>query len=265
MSFVVAVPARYASVRLPGKPLLELAGRPMILHVVDAARRSGAREVFVATDDDRIARTVAEHGAPVELTSADHASGTDRVAEVVRRRALAADTIVVNVQGDEPLIEPERIREVATALQERPEAGMATLATPLRQSREVFDPNVVKVVTTAESLALYFSRAPIPWVRDEPERPAATRDEPLPPSSPFLRHIGLYAYRTGTLLRLAAHPPVALERAECLEQLRALTLGIGIHVVVTPHAPGPGVDTAADLARVERILVERDRARSEGE
>jgi 3-deoxy-manno-octulosonate cytidylyltransferase (CMP-KDO synthetase) len=259
MSFLVAVPARYASVRLPGKPLLELAGRPMILHVVAAARRADAREVFVATDDERIATAVREHGTPVELTSPDHASGTDRIAEVVRRRGLPGDAIVVNVQGDEPLIEPERIREVAAALQEHPAAGMATLATPIRRSRDVFDPNVVKVVTAADGMALYFSRAPIPWVRDEPARPAATGDEPLSSVIPFWRHVGLYAYRVEALLRLAAHPPVAIERAERLEQLRALALGIGIHVVVTDHAPGPGVDTAADLAEVERILLERAR------
>jgi 3-deoxy-manno-octulosonate cytidylyltransferase (CMP-KDO synthetase) len=251
MSFVVVIPSRYAASRLPGKPLREIAGRPMIAHVVDRGRESGATEVIVATDDQRIADAVSKEGAQAVMTSPDHASGTDRIAEVARAREWSEDTIVVNLQGDEPCIEPSLLAMVAQALRTCEDAGMSTVATPIRSAAELFDESVVKVVLDERCMARYFSRAPIPWVRGVfSQGPPAT----LPDGVPFLRHVGLYGYRVGDLLRVAQGEPVAAERAESLEQLRALAMGIGIHVSVVPESPGPGVDTEEDLERAKAAL-----------
>lgn len=260
--FGIVIPARYASSRLPGKPLLPLAGKPMIVRVWENACRVGAAFVWVATDDERIAQAVQAAGGEVVMTRGDHESGTDRLAEVVEKKSLADDTIVVNVQGDEPLLEAEFVRSVADALLARPFAGIATLATPVRTAAELFDPNVVKVVTDARGMALTFSRAPMPWVRDT-FRPGVIT-ETLPTSHTFLRHVGLYAYTSGTLRKLAATAPVSLERMESLEQLRALWLGIPIHVSITDQPPGYGVDTAEDLARAEALLLARGATLREG-
>jgi len=248
--FRVVIPARYASTRLPGKPLRLIAGRPMIEHVHERARASGAAEVIVATDDERIVDACAAFGADVVLTDPGHASGTDRLAEVARLRRYAADDVVVNVQGDEPLLPPENVAEVAALLAATPAAAIATLATPIDDLAEYLDPNVVKVVRDAAGRALYFSRAPIPWQRDA----AAARVEDATRYALALRHVGLYAYRAGALARLAALPPSPLELAERLEQLRALENGLVIAVGIASARPGPGVDTEADLARVAVLM-----------
>lgn len=248
MSFNVVIPARHASTRLPGKPLLELGGVPMVVRVWERARESGAGEVVVATDDARIAEAVAARGAAVEMTAADHPSGTDRLAEVAARRAWADDVLVVNVQGDEPLIPPAVIDQVAGNLAACDAASMATLAEPLASLDALTDPNVVKVVSDARGLALYFSRATVPWPRDGlPETPE---------DGPWRRHIGIYAYRVGLLRRFVTWPPTVLERVEMLEQLRVLAAGERIHVA-DACAPVPGgVDTADDLERVRALLAE---------
>lgn len=260
--FGVVIPARFGSSRLPGKPLLDLAGKPMVLHVVENARRAGAEFVIVATDDERIRSAVAGAGQDVVMTKPDHASGTDRLAEVARILDMDHDAIVVNMQGDEPLLEGDLVRSVARALEACPSAGMATAASPIQDASMLLDPNVVKVTTDREGMALGFSRAPIPWVRDlfRPGEVSPT----LPSDFVFLRHIGLYAYRVGALIRLAAQGPVALERAESLEQLRAQWLGIRIHVTVTDRAPARGVDTLADLDEVRAILERRQRGGDDG-
>lgn len=252
VDFRVAIPARYASTRLPGKPLLALAGRPMIEHVWRLACASGAREVVIATDDERIRAAAAGFGAEVVMTRADHASGTDRLAEVAEQRGWPDDAIVVNVQGDEPLLPPALIRQTAAALAADPQAGIATLAAPLA-AHELFDPNAVKVVCAADGRALYFSRATIPWDRDRFARGARAPD----PALPYRRHIGLYAYRAGVLRAYPQLAPSPLERAEALEQLRALWHGIVIRVLDTDPAPPAGVDTAEDLARAEAVLAAR--------
>jgi 3-deoxy-manno-octulosonate cytidylyltransferase (CMP-KDO synthetase) len=246
--FIVAIPARYGSTRLPGKPLLPLAGEPMIVHVARRARAAGATDVVVATDDARIEAALAGSGVRVVMTRADHASGSDRLAEVATLLGLADDAIVVNLQGDEPLAPASGIRAVAQALAED-DAPMATLATPLTTIEELFDPNCVKLVRGENGRALYFSRAPLPWPRD-----AFARDRDLLPDAPFLRHIGIYAYRAGFLRRFTALPPTPLERTESLEQLRALEHGHAIAVRIAPEPFPPGVDTAEDFARVERLL-----------
>lgn len=251
--FGVIIPARFASTRLPGKPLIDLGGKPMVLRVLDIAEQTGAAFTLVATDDERIAATVRQAGGQAMLTSADHATGTDRLAEVARRNQLEPELVIVNLQGDEPTIPPELVRTVALTLFETPGAAMATLATPLRRRSDVFDPNVVKVVTDQRGRAQYFSRAPIPWLRDEFGAAAGqTSADELPPGS-FLRHIGLYAYRVSTLYALSGAEPAPLEQAERLEQLRALWLGMTIQVAVVPEPPAAGVDTADDVARVQRL------------
>jgi len=252
LRFGVIIPARYGSSRLPGKPLVDLAGKPMIVHVLDNARQSGADFVVVATDDERIAEVVASAGGEAMMTAAHHASGTDRLAEVTTRMDLDADTVVVNLQGDEPLLKPDLVSLVARALVLRPRAGVATVATPITDIDDVFDPSVVKVVVDHSGLAVTFSRAPVPWVRDlfqGPEPPTALPDWPT-----FLRHVGLYAYRVSTLRTITAQPPVPLEQAESLEQLRALWLGIPIQVAVVDEAPAHSVDTPADVAVTESML-----------
>ncbi|MCY1273666.1 3-deoxy-manno-octulosonate cytidylyltransferase [compost metagenome] len=249
-AFAVVIPARYASTRLPGKPLQDIAGKPMVQHVWEQARRSAAQRVVVATDDARIVEACAAFGAEVLLTRADHNSGTDRLAEVANQLGLASDAIVVNVQGDEPLIPPAIIDQVAANLAAHPEAGIATLAEPIGDVQALFNPNVVKVVADLDGLALTFSRAPLPWARDAF---AANRDQ-LPADVPYRRHIGIYAYRAGFLHDFVAWGPCWLENTECLEQLRALWHGVRIHVADALEAPPAGVDTQEDLERVRRLL-----------
>lgn len=244
--FVVVIPARFASTRLPGKPLADLGGKPMILRVVERAVDSGAADVWVATDHDQVAQVVAEAGHNVMLTAPEHASGTDRIAEVAARLRWPDETIVVNVQGDEPLIDPGLVREVAAQLAAHDSASIATACHPLTDLASLFNPNVVKVVLDRAGFALYFSRAPIPYGRD------AFQNMPsrLPADMPAYRHIGLYAYRAAFLRLYSQFEPAAIERFEALEQLRALWHGHRITVAVTRQAPAAGVDTPEDLARV---------------
>jgi len=239
--FIAVVPARYASTRLPGKALKEIAGKPMIQWVYDRAVRSGATEVIVATDDERIAAVCAQFGARAEMTSQEHASGTDRIAELARRFGWPDEQIVVNVQGDEPLISPRCIAQTAALLDTHPEAAIATLTAPLENEDEFRDPNFVKVVTDRQGFALYFSRAPIPWPRDGGGADAR-------------RHIGLYAYRAAGLKAISEAPPCALEETEKLEQLRALWLGHRIVVADAVEPPSPHVDTEQDLVKVRRHM-----------
>lgn len=240
-AYRVVVPARFGSTRLPGKVLIEVAGRTILEWVYRRASSSAASEVIVATDDERIATACRAFGAPVELTSPAHASGTDRIAELARRFEWDDEQIVVNVQGDEPLISPVCIAQTARLLGWHSQAAIATLVTPLESEAEFRDPNLAKVVTDKDGWALYFSRAPIPW----------PRDGGLPA---VLRHIGLYAYRAGSLRAISAAPPCALEEAEKLEQLRALWLGLRIIVAKAAEPPAPAVDTEDDLAKVRRYL-----------
>ncbi len=249
--FTVIIPARLSSERLPNKPLADVAGRPLVVRCLERALASGAERVIVAVDDASIARAVEAAGGDAQMTSPDHPSGTDRLAEVARIRGLSDDAIVVNLQGDEPLIDPSILASLASALAARPRAGLVTAATPIHDAAELFAESVVKAVLDREGYALYFSRAPIPWVRGVyGARPSALPAGHPPP----LRHLGLYAYRAGTLRRLAEAPRDPNEAAESLEQLRALGLGIAIHVTVLDAAPPPGVDTAEDLARVRAIV-----------
>lgn len=246
--FRIVIPARFGSSRLQGKPLLELAGKPMLQWVYELALRTGAREIVIATDDRRIMEAAAGFGAPVLMTDASHASGTDRIAEVARRRAWPGDAIVVNLQGDEPAMPPELVDQVAGLLAAHEGADLATLAAPVSGLEEYLDPNVVKVVTDAAGRALYFSRAPIPWCRDGAAADSPRRHEAA------RRHVGLYAYRVEALLRLAALPVAPLEDAEKLEQLRALHHGMEIRVADAACRPGPDVNTAQDLARARAAL-----------
>lgn len=250
MSFTVVIPARYASTRLPGKPLLDIAGQTMIERVWRRASESRADRVVVATDDQRIKACAEGFGAEVCMTRADHESGTDRLQEVAEQLQLTDDSIMVNVQGDEPLIPPAVIDQVAANLAANNTAGIATLAEPVSDIDTVFDANAVKVVTNAAGMALYFSRAPIPWARDE----FAGAGKSLPKGVPFRRHIGIYAYRVAFLNQFVSWPPAILERCEKLEQLRALENGIGIHVADAVEAVPGGVDTEADLLRLREQL-----------
>lgn len=245
--FHVVIPARYASERLPGKALADIAGKPMIRHVWERALESGAASVIIATDSRQVLDAAQGFGAEALLTRDDHASGTDRIAEVAQVRAWPEDTIVVNLQGDEPLM-PSALVARAAGLLAAGDADIATLAMPIRDHAEFHDPNVVKVVVDGAGHALYFSRAPIPWPR---EAAIAARRE-VPENA--LRHLGLYAYRCGALARMVDARPVALELTERLEQLRALHQGIRIRVELVDEVPGPGVDTPADLERVRGIM-----------
>lgn len=250
LNFIVVIPARLRSTRLPGKPLLPIAGKPMVQHVWEQARKSGATRVVIATDDASIVDACQAFGAEVLLTRADHESGTDRLAEVAAQLGLTADAIVVNVQGDEPLIPPVIIDQVAANLAAHPEAGIATLAEPIPDPATVFNPNAVKVVSNRRGLALTFSRAPLPWARDT----FAHGRQQLPEGVPYRRHIGMYAYRVGFLQDFVNWGPCWLEQVEALEQLRALWHGVGIHVEDAIEAPAVGVDTPEDLERVRRLL-----------
>ncbi|MCP3668053.1 MAG: 3-deoxy-manno-octulosonate cytidylyltransferase [Gammaproteobacteria bacterium] len=250
MGFKVVIPARYASTRLPGKPLLDIAGKPMIQHVYERALESGADEVVIATDDKRIVERVEQFGAMVCMTDEAHRSGTDRIAEVARIKNWGADEIVVNLQGDEPDMPPELVAQVAEDMIAHRDASVTTLATAVTDRQSLFDSNVVKVVMDEAGYALYFSRAPIPWYRDEFDKSA----QKLPVDGELYRHIGLYAYRVGFLEAYVDWPPSVIEKAESLEQLRVLSKGHRIHVSLAAKPPGHGVDTEADLARSRQAL-----------
>lgn len=251
MRFKVIIPARYASTRLPGKPLRELAGKTMLQHVFERACASGAEQVIIATDDERIRRAAHAFGAEVCMTSEAHASGTDRLAEAAGQLGLADDEIVVNLQGDEPLMPPALIRQAAETLAAHPEASVATVCAPINSAEELFDAHVAKVIMDSQGNALYFSRAPIPW-----QRAAFSRSKrELPPDGGHYRHIGLYAYRVGFLQQFVTWPVCALEQAESLEQLRVLWNGHKIHVAPACATPGPGVDTEQDLTRAHELLL----------
>jgi len=247
--FTVIIPARYGASRFPGKPLADLLGRPMLEHVHERAVESGAARVLVATDDHRIAERAQAFGADVIMTRADHPSGTDRIAEALEHAQLPDSAVVVNLQGDEPLLPPALIRQVAEDLTMRSQADIATLAAPIVEPREVFDPNVVKVVRDHQGYALYFSRAPIPWDR---QRFANTPPGQL--GVGYLRHLGLYAYRGDFRRRYPSLESVEAEAAESLEQLRALWHGARIHVAIANELPPAGVDTPADLERAAEYL-----------
>jgi 3-deoxy-manno-octulosonate cytidylyltransferase (CMP-KDO synthetase) len=254
--YVVVIPARHASARLPGKPLLPIAGKPMLQWVYERACAAGAGEIVIATDDERIADVARGFAAggpatSVVMTAATHASGTDRVAEVARGRGWPDSQIVVNVQGDEPLLPPSLVRQAAGLLERHPHADIATLATPITALADFLDPNVVKLVADADQRVLYFSRAPIPWVRDGASAGLASQTR----WQGARRHIGLYAYRVGALQRMAALPASALEVAEKLEQLRALEAGFDIRVADSEVPPGPDVNTADDLERASALLL----------
>ncbi len=248
MPFTVVIPARYGSSRFPGKPLADILGKPMIQHVVERATEAGAEHIIVATDDDRIA-SVAQQFSDVCMTAQHHQSGTERIAEVISQRAVSADTVVVNVQGDEPFVPAENIRQVAKNLMDRPEAPMATLATRIHESEEVFNPNVVKVLVNNSGNAMYFSRSPIPFDRQKMMAGDKTADPSL-----YLRHIGLYAYRAGYVQQYVDYAPSTLEQVESLEQLRALWYGDVIHCDIAVKPPPVGIDTPEDLAALSQIL-----------
>lgn len=261
MHFRVVIPARYASSRLPGKPLADIGGRPMVLRVLERALQAGADEVVVATDDARVKQAVEAAGYPALMTSPDHQSGTERLVEVVETLGWEDDTLVVNVQGDEPLIDPELVREAARQLVLHDDAVMATLAHPIHDHVDFINPNVVKVISDEAGYAVYFSRAPIPWPRDafasaDPVRPGATQAV-MPHELAALRHIGLYAYRAGFLRTYASLAVSPLERHEMLEQLRVIWHGYRISLGIAPAAPAPGVDTPADLERVRQLFAQR--------
>ena len=246
--FHVVIPARYASSRLPGKLLLRVADKPLIQWVWESARASGAASVLVATDDERIREAAGEFGAECVMTSAQHESGTDRIAEVARLRGFAPDATIVNLQGDEPLMPPAVIAQVAAAL--RPGIDIATAVAPVETLAEFLDTNCVKALRARDGRALYFSRAPVPWPRDQ-----VTADRPTVFAGAW-RHVGIYAYRVSSLLDFAAWSPTWLEATEKLEQLRALEHGMRIQLVALAEAPPAGVDTPDDLARV-RVLLAR--------
>ena len=250
MSFVVLIPARMGSSRLPDKPLADLAGLPMVVRVAQQAARSNAQQVVVAADDARIVAACAQHGVQALLTRSDHPSGSDRLAEACVLLGLHDDDIVVNVQGDEPLIDPELINRVAHLLAAHPQASMSTAAHAINTLEDFVNPNVVKVVLDHQGLAHYFSRAPIPWWRDGQQ---GSDLKALPSPAP-LRHVGIYAYRAGFLKQFPTLQAAPTETLESLEQLRALWHGHSIAVHITEHAPGPGVDTPEDLERVRRLL-----------
>lgn len=248
--FSVIIPARMASSRLPDKPLADILGLPMVVRVAQRAAQSAARQVVVATDDDRVLQACQQQGVRALMTRKDHPSGSDRLAEAAELMGLEDAELVVNVQGDEPLIDPLLINAVAAQLNRVPEASMSTAAHPVGSMEDYLNPNVVKVVLNARSLALYFSRAPIAWWRDgHVGHGFRSLPSPVP-----LRHIGLYAYRAGFLRLFPRLPPAPLETLESLEQLRALWHGYTIAVHTTVRAPGPGVDTPEDLERVRQLL-----------
>lgn len=242
--FCIVIPARWQSSRLPGKPLLDIAGKPLLLRVCEQAQNANATQLVVATDDQRICDAVKSWGYEVVMTAVEHESGSDRVAEVANVMGWSDEQIIVNVQGDEPLIDPRAIQQVATNLANNPQAGIATLASPLSEPSELADPNAVKVVKDNQGMALYFSRAPIPWCRDSGSGNLQQAR----------RHIGIYAYRAGALRQITKLPVADIEKSESLEQLRAMAAGIRIHVEDACADTGPGVDTQADLLSVAAML-----------
>lgn len=250
MSFSVVIPARYASTRLPGKPLLDIAGKPMIQHVYERAIQSSADQVIIATDDSRIAEVAASFNARVCMTDAGHESGTDRLQEVVSQLGLDDQHIVVNVQGDEPLIPPAVIDQVAVNLAANSNAGIATLVEAIDDIEDVFNPNAVKAVMDNNGRALYFSRAPLPWARDEFSADTKT----LPNATNYYRHIGIYAYRVQFLHQFVQWPPGLLEQTEKLEQLRAMENGVDIHIAEASEAIPAGIDTQSDLDKVRALF-----------
>ncbi|WP_420978618.1 3-deoxy-manno-octulosonate cytidylyltransferase [Burkholderia gladioli] len=252
--FIAVVPARLASTRLPNKPLADIGGKPMVVRVAERAREAGAARVLVASDAPSVLEAAQAAGFEALLTRADHPSGTDRLAEVATTLALPDDTIVVNVQGDEPLIDPTLVRDVASHLATHPDCAIATAAHPIHDPEEVFNPNVVKVALDAKSVALYFSRAPIPWSRDAWQAHWPVVETMPGPAFPAYRHIGLYAYRARFLRSYPSLAQAPIEQAEQLEQLRAMWHGERIAVLVTKSAPAPGVNTPADLARVQALF-----------
>ena len=250
VTFHVVIPARLASTRLPGKPLLDIGGKPMVIRVAEQAALSGAQQIIIATDDVTILEASAHHGHPATMTRVDHNSGTDRLAEVVAQQNWADDTIVVNVQGDEPLIPPELIRSVATHLHQHPECAIATACHAIHDEASMRNPNIVKAVLDKDGNALYFSRAPIPYPRD-----AFAAQSSLPSDLPVMRHIGIYAYRASFLRAYSELTPCALEQFEALEQLRALYHGYKIGVAIAEQAPPAGVDTQSDLELARKIFL----------
>lgn len=252
MGFTVIIPARYASSRFPGKPLADIAGKPMIQHVYERAQMSEAERVIIATDDQRIADVATGFGADVCMTSENHPSGTDRLQEVVKKEGFYADDIVVNVQGDEPLVPPRVINQVAHNLMAEPQASIATLSEPIEDIDSLLNPNVVKVVSDARGRALYFSRAPMPWPRDQFNTEEGRTS--MPSGFNWQRHIGIYAYRVKLLNDFVTWAPAAIEETECLEQLRAMWNGAQIHVAIADELPPAGVDTPEDLERLRALL-----------
>lgn len=251
MSFTIIIPARYASTRLPRKPLLDIAGKPMIQHVWEQAQKTNAKRVIVATDHTEIAQAVEKFGGEICLTSDKHTSGTERLAEVIDKTALPENEIIVNIQGDEPLIPPIIVQQVADNLA-RYQVNMATLAVKIFTKEELLNPNVVKAVTDNNGMALYFSRAIIPFPRDQIKQCS----DSFITAQNYLRHLGIYAYRAGFIKQYVAWQPTALEQLESLEQLRALWYGEKIHIDIASQVPQVGVDTAEDLERVRQILTE---------
>lgn len=260
LNFNIVIPARFASTRLPGKPLLDLGGKPMVIRVAEQAARCGAQQVLIATDHQPIMQVAHTHGVAACMTKADHPSGTDRIAEVAMQQGWGEDVIVVNVQGDEPLIPPVLIRAVAQHLHDHPDCAMATACHPLHDTASMHNPNIVKVVRAKNGNALYFSRAPIPYPRDAFATASAQPDthgsggNRLPENVPVLRHIGIYAYRVRFLKIYGELTPAAIEQTESLEQLRALWHGYPIGVTLTDEAPPNGVDTPQDLLAVREFF-----------
>ncbi len=251
-AFKVVIPARYGSSRLPAKPLLDIAGQPMVAHVYQRALQSDAQQVVIATDDERIFRVAEQLGALVVMTSTEHPSGTDRLQEVAQKMGWASDDIIVNVQGDEPLIPPVVINQVAANLAAHPQAGIATLAESLHEIAQLTNPNIVKLVRDFQNMAMYFSRAPMPWARDAFMN--GINDLPVPEL--YLRHLGIYAYRVSFLNAYVQWPPAMVEQVEALEQLRALYYGVKIHVDLAAVNLPAGVDTMADLERVRQLFAQ---------
>jgi len=252
--FHVVIPARQASTRLPGKPLLLIAGKPMVIRVAEQASQSGAQQIWIATDHEAIVEEVQKHGFKACLTKDTHTSGTDRIAEVVEQQGWSDDTIVVNVQGDEPLIPPQLIGDVAKHLHAHTECAIATACHPIHDKDSMLNPNIVKTVLDKQGNALYFSRAPIPYPRD-----TFAQHADLPSGVPVLRHIGIYAYRASFLRSFGELSPAAIESIEALEQLRALYHGYKITVLITEQAPPSGVDTEQDLQAVRQIFDKTNR------
>lgn len=250
MKFNVIIPARFGATRLPGKPLVDIAGKPMIQHVYERALESGADNIIIATDDDRIVKAAEGFGAQVCLTSDKHHSGTDRIAEVADKFGFSDDQIIVNLQGDEPLMPSKVVKQVADSLENNPKASMSTVCAKITTAAELFDPHIVKVVRDENDMAVYFSRASIPWDRDA----FASTTEVLPEHSVHFRHIGLYAYRVGFLKQYIQWPQCDLEKMESLEQLRAIWNGHRIHVAEALEVPLAGVDTERDLEMVKSCL-----------